>query len=67
METPSDVTSFPDADNIRFDAKANLLYAGYGDGALVIIDATTLKKQEVSNLRLILNRFNWRRRGVVSS
>jgi len=31
--------SLDDADNLRFDAKAKLIYAGYGDGALAAIDA----------------------------
>ena len=32
-----------DADNVRFDAKANRVYVGYGDGALAAIDPTTWK------------------------
>lgn len=30
----------PDADNVRHDAKAGLIYVGYGDGALAVIGAT---------------------------
>lgn len=30
----------PDADNVRYDAKAGLIYVGYGDGALAVIGAT---------------------------
>jgi DNA-binding beta-propeller fold protein YncE len=39
-----------DADNIRYDAKANRLYVGYEDGALGIVDAASnklLKKVEL--------------------
>jgi outer membrane protein assembly factor BamB len=32
-----------DADNIRYDAANNLLYVGYGNGAIGIIDATQMK------------------------
>src|SRR5438046_4692578 len=32
-----------DADNIRYDAATNLLYAGYGSGGIAIIDAGTMK------------------------
>jgi len=39
-----------DADNIRYDASANLLYVGYGSGAIAIIDATTMK--QVANIPL---------------
>ncbi len=28
----------PDADNVRYDADANLVYVGYGEGALAVID-----------------------------
>ena len=35
----------PDADNVRYDAKENLIYVGYGDGALGIINATNWKKR----------------------
>ena len=30
--------SLADADNLRFDPKANLVYVGYGEGALAVID-----------------------------
>lgn len=33
-----------DADNVRYDAKADRIYVGYGDGALGILDATGLKR-----------------------
>src|SRR5437899_8657682 len=36
--------SLDDADNVRFDAKAKLIYAGYGDGALAIIESATQKQ-----------------------
>jgi DNA-binding beta-propeller fold protein YncE len=32
-----------DADNVRFDAKANRVYVGYGDGALAVIDPANWK------------------------
>jgi DNA-binding beta-propeller fold protein YncE len=32
------VNSLDDADNVRFDAQANRVYVGYGDGALAVID-----------------------------
>jgi DNA-binding beta-propeller fold protein YncE len=32
-----------DADNVRFDAKANRVYVGYGDGALAVIDPNNWK------------------------
>jgi DNA-binding beta-propeller fold protein YncE len=33
------VDSLQDADNVRYDSASNLLYVGYGHGALAIIDA----------------------------
>jgi DNA-binding beta-propeller fold protein YncE len=33
-----------DADNVRYDPRARLLYVGYGDGALAVIDPRTLQK-----------------------
>ncbi|MBI3416553.1 MAG: YncE family protein [Verrucomicrobia bacterium] len=36
--------SLDDADNVRFDPKAKLIYVGYGEGALAIIDSTTMKQ-----------------------
>ncbi len=32
------VRGLDDADNVRYDADANLVYAGYGEGALAVID-----------------------------
>jgi hypothetical protein len=37
------VIELDDADNLRFDAKANLVYVGYGEGALGVIDPTKRK------------------------
>jgi len=37
------VKELEDADNVRFDAKAKRVYVGYGEGALGVIDATTMK------------------------
>lgn len=33
------ISGLDDADNMRFDAKAGLIYVGYGAGALAVIDA----------------------------
>lgn len=33
-----------DADNVRYDAKANRIYVGYGNGALGILDAASFKR-----------------------
>jgi YVTN family beta-propeller protein len=38
------ITALDDADNVRLDTTAERIYVGYGDGALAIIDAKTLKK-----------------------
>jgi hypothetical protein len=35
------IRDLPDADNVRYDAIADLIYVGYGDGALGIIRADT--------------------------
>jgi DNA-binding beta-propeller fold protein YncE len=37
------VTGLADADNLRFDARARLVYVGYGDGAIGVIDPTTMR------------------------
>lgn len=37
------VKSLEDADNVRFDARANRIYAGYGDGAVAVVDASNWK------------------------
>jgi hypothetical protein len=37
------IPNLPDADNLRFDAAAGLLYAGHGDGALAVIDPASMK------------------------
>src|SRR6185436_15354854 len=42
-ELLSTVQPLDDADNIRLDAAKNLIYAGYGSGALAVIDAASLK------------------------
>jgi len=38
------IGSFDDADNIRYDATAGLIYLGYGSGALAIIDSKKLER-----------------------
>ena len=38
------LTGMPDADNVRYDKKSDLIYVGYGDGALAIIRAATGEK-----------------------
>ncbi|MDE1920423.1 MAG: YncE family protein [Candidatus Omnitrophica bacterium] len=35
---------FPDADNLRFDAKNKLIYVAYGDGAIGIINSDSWRK-----------------------
>ncbi|MGH7954042.1 MAG: YncE family protein, partial [Limisphaerales bacterium] len=40
FKTLASLGDMPDADNMRYDAKADLIYVGYGDGALGIISAT---------------------------
>jgi DNA-binding beta-propeller fold protein YncE len=37
------IADMPDADNLRFDAAAGQLYAGHGDGALAVIDPSSMK------------------------
>jgi hypothetical protein len=39
----SQVGNLDDADNVRFDAAAKLIYIGYGEGALGVIDPATNK------------------------
>jgi WD40 repeat protein len=38
------IDSIDDADNVRFDPKAKLIYAGYGHGALAIIDESGMQQ-----------------------
>jgi DNA-binding beta-propeller fold protein YncE len=42
--------SLDDADNVRFDAKAKLIYVGFSDGALAIVDIAGRKK--IGNIKL---------------
>ena len=44
------ITGLDDADNVRYDAKANLIYVGYGDGALGAIDPQKL--ETVASIKL---------------
>jgi YVTN family beta-propeller protein len=37
------IPNMPDADNLRFDAAAGQIYVGHGDGALGVIDPTSMK------------------------
>lgn len=39
-----------DADNVRYDPEKNLVYVGYGDGAIAIIDSKTMK--EIASIKL---------------
>jgi len=39
-----------DADNIRWEASRNLIHVGFGDGALGVLEAETLKKRQVIKL-----------------
>jgi hypothetical protein len=41
FETLKSIGDLPDADNVRYDAKSDLIYVGYGDGALAVIRAAT--------------------------
>ena len=36
--------SLDDADNVRFDPKTQVIYLGYGDGGLALIDAATMRQ-----------------------
>jgi DNA-binding beta-propeller fold protein YncE len=44
------LTGMSDADNLRFDSAAGLLYVGYGDGALGVIEPASMKR--VADIRL---------------
>ncbi len=44
------IAGLSDADNLRFDAAAGLLYVGYGEGALGIIDPSSMKR--IADIRL---------------
>jgi YVTN family beta-propeller protein len=44
LELVKTVGSLDDADNVRLDAVKKQIYLGYGDGALAVIDATTIKQ-----------------------
>jgi YVTN family beta-propeller protein len=39
------LSGFDDADNVRVYSAANMLYVGYGDGALGVVDAATFEKK----------------------
>ncbi|HEY0549264.1 MAG TPA: YncE family protein [Verrucomicrobiae bacterium] len=39
------IGSLDDADNVRFDARTQLIYVGYGDGALATINSATMKQR----------------------
>ena len=43
-EPLNNLPSLDDADNVRRDAKTKLIYVGYGDGALAILDSAGRKK-----------------------
>ncbi len=44
------ISELEDADNMRFDTKAGLIYVGYGSGALAVIDAA--KAETIGNFKL---------------
>jgi DNA-binding beta-propeller fold protein YncE len=44
------VEGLDDADNVRYDPAARRLYAGYGSGALAVIDA--IKQEKVGDIKL---------------
>ena len=43
-EMVSSIPSLEDADNVRFDAGQKVVFVGYGDGALALIDANSFKQ-----------------------
>src|SRR5207244_13102935 len=43
-ELANNLPRLDDADNVRRDAKTKLIYVGYGDGALAILDSAGRKK-----------------------
>lgn len=43
-ELVQSISSLSDADNVRYDPAAKLIYVGYGDGALAVIDSVTMKQ-----------------------
>jgi DNA-binding beta-propeller fold protein YncE len=43
LSLASAVSSLADADNVRWDAEANRVYVGFGEGALAVIDPETAK------------------------
>ena len=45
------IPGLDDADNMRFDAKAGLVYVGYGSGALAVIDAA--KVETIGHFQLV--------------
>ena len=44
------INNLDDADNVRYDATAERLYVGYGEGALAVIDAD--KSQKIADIKL---------------
>jgi len=44
------ISDLDDADNVRYDPQGRLLYVGYGDGALAVIDPA--KRAKVADIRL---------------
>jgi DNA-binding beta-propeller fold protein YncE len=44
------ITALDDADNVRVDSKRKLLYVGYGDGAIGVVDANETK--QTRNIKL---------------
>jgi WD40 repeat protein len=50
-ELVKNIGSLDDADNARLDTRTKLIYNGYGDGALAIIDSVTMK--QTGNIKLL--------------
>lgn len=44
LDVIAEVSGLPDADNVRYDPRAQRLYVAYGEGALAVIEAKTHKK-----------------------
>src|SRR6185295_4358101 len=57
------VGSLDDADNVRFDPNAKLIYVGYGDGALAVINASGMKQTGSINLAAHPESFQLERQG----
>jgi DNA-binding beta-propeller fold protein YncE len=53
------INDLDDADNVRRDLQTRLIYVGYGNGALAVVDPRTWKVTAKSNFPRILNPSSW--------